>query len=220
MCTSVPSPSEFPSLSTVFRLLTSGFAMVLMLVAAETSHAAVHAETLRITEFMASNFRTLADEDGDWEDWIEIHNSGLEAANLQGYYLTDSKSNLKRWQFPSVEVPANGYLIVFASNKNRRQPFTPLHTNFKLSAKDGYLALVGTNGTTVLSDFTYPVQAQGVSYGVPILDNPVPLILTNSPVRYWVPLDDQHGRVWTAADYPDGNWTTGVNGLGYDADPS
>ncbi len=27
-----------------------------------------------ITEFMASNDSTLADEDGDFSDWIEIHN--------------------------------------------------------------------------------------------------------------------------------------------------
>jgi hypothetical protein len=42
-----------------------------------------------ITEFMAKNNSTLADEDGSFPDWIEIHNPEASAADLGGYYLTD-----------------------------------------------------------------------------------------------------------------------------------
>ena len=31
-----------------------------------------------ISEFMASNAKTLADEEGSFEDWIELHNTGLD----------------------------------------------------------------------------------------------------------------------------------------------
>src|SRR5262245_56971777 len=99
------------------------------------------AESLLITEFMASNNGFLLDEDGDSPDWIEIYNSGTNAASLNGWYLTDDPSDLTRWRFPATNLAANGYLIVFASGKDRRTPGAPLHTDFKLDSSGGYLAL-------------------------------------------------------------------------------
>ena len=72
-----------------------------------------------ISEFMPDNARVLADEDGHFSDWIEIHNPGDSAINLAGYYLTDDPQLLTKWRFPSVSLPAGGYLVVFASGKNR-----------------------------------------------------------------------------------------------------
>ncbi|MEZ4765729.1 MAG: lamin tail domain-containing protein [Calditrichia bacterium] len=66
-----------------------------------------------------SNQTTLQDEDGEYSDWLEIHNTGAEAINLENWYLTDSGNNLVQWQFPSRVIPAGGYLVVFASDKNR-----------------------------------------------------------------------------------------------------
>ena len=54
------------------------------------------AETLVISEFMASNTRTLRDEDNQYSDWIEIRNSGASAVNLDGWYLTDTAGSLAR----------------------------------------------------------------------------------------------------------------------------
>ena len=41
----------------------------------------------------------------------------------------------------TITLDADGYLVVFASNKNRTDPAGELHTNFRLSAAGGYLAL-------------------------------------------------------------------------------
>ena len=54
-----------------------------------------------ITEFMASNDATLQDFAGDYPDWIEVHNPTVSPIDLAGWYLTDTSSNLTRWQFPS-----------------------------------------------------------------------------------------------------------------------
>src|SRR5882672_1030711 len=97
---------------------------------------------LRISEFMAANNGPLADEDGEFSDWIEIHNPGASSVNLGGWYLTDRTSDLTQWRFPGTNLAANGYLIVFASAKDRRVPGPPLHTNFRLSSSGEYLALV------------------------------------------------------------------------------
>ena len=121
-----------------------------------------------INEFMAANTKTLADQDGDYSDWIEIYNSGSSPVNLADWYLTDSESQLNKWKFPSVSLPANGYLVVFASGKNRAVAGAQLHANFSLAAQGEYLALVQPDGTTVASEFApaFPEQLPDYSYGV------------------------------------------------------
>ena len=118
------------------------------------------AESVFISEFMAANDGGLLDEDGDSSDWIELHNAGASPVNLNSWCLTDTPANLTRWRFPATNVAANGYLVVFASGKNRRTPGSPLHTDFKLAAAGQYLALVRPDGLTVVSAFApaYPRQ--------------------------------------------------------------
>src|SRR5438270_12104437 len=108
------------------RLLTL---LLIAIGAASACFTSAHAQPV-VSEFMASNSATLADEDGDHPDWIEIHNPDGAAISLDGWYLTDSAKTKKRWAFPAVTLPAGGYLVVFASGKDRRDPTRPLHTNF------------------------------------------------------------------------------------------
>jgi hypothetical protein len=118
---------------------------------------------------MAANAATLADEDGAYSDWIELHNPGPAAVDLSGWYLTDSSANKKKWALPALTLPSGGYLVVFASSKNRREPTARLHTNFALSASGEYLALVKPDGTTVVSEYApeFPAQREDTSYGLP-----------------------------------------------------
>src|SRR4051812_3389250 len=74
---------------------------------------------LLISEFMAANSGGISDENGDSSDWIEIHNDSTAQASLAGWHLTDSAANLTKWTFPATNLPAGGYLVVFASGKNR-----------------------------------------------------------------------------------------------------
>ncbi len=122
-----------------------------------------------INEFLAANDTGIEDAEigGSHEDWIEIYNPNtLYALELAGYHLTDDAGNLGKWTFPAVTLPPGGYLIVFASEKNRAVPGQPLHTNFKLSENGEYLALVKPDGTTIVQEFApaYPNQTSDVSY--------------------------------------------------------
>ena len=119
-----------------------------------------------ISEFLAINDGGLEDGDGDNEDWIEICNPDAVPALLTGWFLTDDPLDLTKWKFPATTVPGLGYLVVFASGKNRIAG-PELHTNFKLSGSGEYLALVKPDGTTIATDFkpTYPPQQSNVSYG-------------------------------------------------------
>lgn len=120
-----------------------------------------------LSEFMAQNNTVLIDEDGGFSDWIEIYNPSPNATNLNGFYLTDDASNLTKWRFPNQSLAAGGYLVVFASGKNRAVAGAQLHTGFSLDADGEYLALVASNGTTVVSSFgaAYPEQYPDISYG-------------------------------------------------------
>lgn len=68
---------------------------------------------------------------------------------VQGYTLTDSTNASSGWTFPAgVSLAPRQYLLVFASGKDRRDPSAPLHTDFRLSTNDGYVALLDPTGST------------------------------------------------------------------------
>ena len=125
-----------------------------------------------ISEFMASNGNGILDDDGSRSDWIELVNLGTQQASLDGWYLTDNQANPTRWRFPDGLPPIqpNGYLIVWASGKNRNNPQAALHTDFRLSAAGGYLALVNPETNVVSSFAPFPTQSADVSYGRDIQD--------------------------------------------------
>ena len=122
-----------------------------------------------ISEFLAVNDRVLDDQDGDDSDWIELHNVGDSSMSLDRWYLTDDATDLRKWRFPDVTLDAGGYLVVFASGKDRNDPANELHTNFKLSSDGEYLALVMPDGQTIAHQIgpDVPPQVTDVSYGIP-----------------------------------------------------
>ena len=73
---------------------------------------------LVINEGSNKNYSTISDEDGDFEDWIEIYNSGSTAIDLFNYSLSDN-SNPGEWAFPHQIVQPGQYIIVFCSGKDR-----------------------------------------------------------------------------------------------------
>ena len=177
---------------------------------------------LILSEFMASNTRTLLDEDGVSSDWIEIQNVSARTVNLQGWFLTDSAANLTQWRFPATNLSAGSFLVVFASGKDRSIPGAPLHTRFSLSSGGEYLALVQPDGVTVASSFApaYPPQTGDVSYGFGIENTNFTLLSTSAAVRVQVPLDGSLGVGWTLAEFDDSGWTAGTNGVGFESVPA
>jgi len=178
------------------------------------------ADNLLITELMAVNTGPLADEDGDYEDWIEIHNPGTNAVNVGGWYLTDDAANLTKWQFPGTNVAPNGYLIVFASNKNRRTAGRPLHTNFRLSADGEYLGLVRPDGTTVAHAYApkFSNQVQRISYGLPVVQTATTLLTTGAAARVYIPSNDVLADTWIQPAFDDAAWMPAVTGVGFETD--
>ncbi|TWU56425.1 hypothetical protein Poly51_23350 [Rubripirellula tenax] len=172
------------------------------------------AATPIISEFLASNSGGLEDIDGDTSDWIEIHNPTSATVDLSGWRLTDDPLDLSEWTFPSVTIPANDFLVVFASDKDRAVSGQQLHTNFKLGSGGDYLALVQPDGT-IVSEFApqYPTQTTNVSFGVGF--NVDDLIEVGDGSRTFVPANGSLGDSWKTTTFNDASWTPGPTGIGY-----
>ena len=177
----------------------------------------VAAQTLIISEFMASNSAGLQDEDGDRPDWIEIFNTGTNAVNAAGWSLTDSSDDLTKWTFPATNIPPGAFLVVFASGKDRRVPGAPLHSRFSLSASGEYLALVRPDGT-IASEFApvFPPQVPDISYGIGQNLLVTALVSNASPAQVYFPSNSSLGSSWLAADFDDTGWRRATNGVGYE----
>ena len=171
-----------------------------------------------ISEFMAYNRGSTIDDDDDRSDWIEIYNPDGSPANLRGWSLTDDPGHELKWEFPAVTLPARGYLVIFASGKNRTNLNAPLHTNFRLRKEGGYLALLDTK-SGVASEFspTYPPQYEDVSFGKGNTKrDQVVLIKQSAAARAIVPVNNSNDAAWKKIDFDDTGWKSGRTGVGYD----
>ena len=117
-----------------------------------------------VNEVMSSNTAALADEDGDFPDWVELYNPDDTPYSLDGHFLTDDEDNLNRWQLPDVEIPPEGYLLIFASRKNRRDADKELHASFAINEDGEYVALVNDDGESVMSGIVVPPLQEDQSY--------------------------------------------------------
>ena len=126
---------------------------------------------LVINEFAAINDSGIQDEDGDFSDWIELHNFGTNSINLKNLSLTDNRKKLTKWKFPSIEIKGGEFLVIFMSGKNRFIPNTPInhtsennnhliHANFSLKGNSEYLGLVDSDGKSIIDEYSpkYPNQ--------------------------------------------------------------
>ena len=169
-----------------------------------------------ISEFMADNKHTLADQDNDFSDWIELYNTQSTNVNLAGWALTDSPTHQNPWHFPTTNLTAKGFMVVFASGKNRAAAGSQLHTDFSLKASGEYLALLRPDGS-VATEFapTFPEQFPDISYGYSQTVVTNTLIPTGASGRMFVPPDGTLGSTWTQFGFSDVSWAIANSGLGF-----
>lgn len=158
------------------RKFLSGLVAVVLLTSiivwgANSTVSADTGDTLFINEVMAANKSVIRDGDlddpdegingGAYSDWIEIYNAGAEPADLTGYSLSDSSAT---WTFPHGTIPGNGYLLIWASDKDKVAAGGQLHTNFKITSSGEPITLKKPDGTVVDSITTIGLE-DDQSYG-------------------------------------------------------
>ena len=116
-----------------------------------------------VNEVMASNRQTLADPQGEYDDWIELYNTGGIAVEVGGCYLTDDLALPTKWQIPAgVTIAAHGYLVVWADGQVAD---LGLHAGFRLNDEGEEVGLFAANGTTLIDSISFGPQQADVSYG-------------------------------------------------------
>ena len=154
----------------------------------------IDTEAIVLHEIMADNETTLADNFGEYSDWIEIRNLGDAPQNLQGWFLTDNEETLDKWAFPDVTMGPKEYLIVFASGRNTIGDPNNLHVNFKLDKDGQYLALVHPD-MTIAHEFSpsYLSLGNDEAYGLTVL--PAEGTFVSSLLKYPTPGQDNAAAV-------------------------
>lgn len=148
-----------------------------------------------INELMASNASTIADPQGDYDDWIELLNVSDEVVDLSGMHLSDNPAKPLKWRFPDgIQLDPGEYLLVWADEDGGDEP--GLHANFKLSRRGETVWLYDTDerGNQLLDSISFGAQYEDVSFGrypdgfgpPHVLSVPTPLEANAAPVA----LDD------------------------------
>ncbi|TAL66036.1 MAG: lamin tail domain-containing protein [Bacteroidetes bacterium] len=116
---------------------------------------------IAINELMPVNNTTATDQNGEYDDWIELFNLSDSGLDISGYYLSDSKKNIIKWQIPQgTSISGKSYLVVWA-DKDTTQ--VGLHANFKLSSLGETVILSKPDGT-LIDEVKYPGQTHELSY--------------------------------------------------------
>lgn len=123
-------------------------------------------QDVTINEVLASNADYDYDDFFQYEDWIELYNSG-GILNLAGFHLTDDADSLSKWTFPLDDpglttILPNGHIRIWC-DKDEQQGSD--HANFKLSGEGETVYFVDVDGITILDSVTFGVQQDDISYG-------------------------------------------------------
>jgi len=114
-----------------------------------------------INELMASNQKYATDQNGEYDDWIELFNNNTEDISLKNCYLSDNNLNIYKWKFPDTIIKAKSFLIIWADEDSTQKG---LHANFKLS-KSGEEIFLSDNKKNPVDQITFGPQSDDISLG-------------------------------------------------------
>jgi hypothetical protein len=126
-----------------------------------------HAVDIVVSEFMAINDRVLADEFGEYDDWVELVNTSEAALDLAGIYLSNDPDDPTLWQ---ILEGANGETFVQPQGRvllwfDKDPGQGSLHVPFRLAGSGGTLLLTEPDGETLMESISYPPQHPDIAYG-------------------------------------------------------
>lgn len=126
--------------------------------------SSIPVEDVAINEFMADNETSVADQAGEYDDWIELYNNGTTTVDLSGYYLSDKEGEPSKWQFPeNTLIAPKGYLIIWADEDEDQASAQEIHASFKLSSGGETLLLVNSD-KEIIDQIGFGEQQADISY--------------------------------------------------------
>ncbi|MBI2418673.1 MAG: CotH kinase family protein [Ignavibacteriales bacterium] len=120
--------------------------------------------TVVVNELLADNSGLVPDPSGEFDDYVELYNPTTQLITLTGKYMTDNSSQLKKWRItqPQLVLQPGAHLIVWCDEQSAQQG---VHAMFKLSKSGEFIAIVDTNGTTILDSVTFGPQSTNIAFG-------------------------------------------------------
>ncbi|MDO4567502.1 MAG: lamin tail domain-containing protein [Clostridia bacterium] len=120
-------------------------------------------EGLYINEFMASNASTVADDYGEYSDWIELYNDTDEPMDLSGFYVSDDLNDPLKYELPQgTTIDAKGYLLIFCSGRGEVSASGEIHATFSLKKYKEDVVLCTPRGA-IVDAYSYTLQEADVS---------------------------------------------------------
>ena len=102
---------------------------------------------LRLSEVLFTNVSGPEDSDGEMSPWVEIINTDNSPIGIENFSLTDDPNDLTKWRIPRKTVAGNGRSLVYLSGKGGMTLLgNEVHSDFKFTGQDDYLALVRPDG--------------------------------------------------------------------------
>ena len=114
---------------------------------------------LYINEVMADNKTTIEDNNGEYDDWVELYYGGSSTISLKGYFLTDDISDPYKYSIPTSTMLPNSFKLIWADGEDEIN-----HTNFKLSKAGETLAIFDSYGV-LIDSVIFPNLDADVSWG-------------------------------------------------------
>jgi len=125
----------------------------------------VRTQGLVINEFLASNNTTVTDENGEFDDYVEIYNPGVDPVDMGGMFLTDQLGFPAQYRIPQgVTIPAGGHLVFWCDSQPSQGS---LHTNFNILRTGEQLGLYSSeeDGIQPIDTLTFTTQTTDVAFG-------------------------------------------------------
>ncbi|MFO7669615.1 MAG: lamin tail domain-containing protein [Bacteroidales bacterium] len=121
---------------------------------------------LVINEVMGNNLNIYCDEANEYDDWIELYNSGNEPLDIGGLFLSDSLSDPYVYrissEYPdSTTIPGRGFIVLWADNSEDQGI---MHIGFKVSKSGEQIGLFGYLGE-VIDTVSFPCISPNLSWG-------------------------------------------------------
>lgn len=202
----------------------------------DTQDSGVASEPLElcVNEFMPENASSIQDDVLAWPDWIELHNPGNVAIDLDGWSITDDRLEPDKHMFEGgLVIPARGYEVLWADEWPSRGID---HLGFKLDVEGGEIALYAPDGRGSIvtygpmsadfsvarvpdcctgdACFAYDFRGSPGASNVEPVYADVPLLAAGSTWKYW-DAGTSPGDGWASAGFDDSAWAIGAGPLGY-----
>lgn len=99
-----------------------------------------------INEVCSNNFSLIADDNGNYSDYVELYNPAPVPVSLTGFSLSDGKNELNKCPLDSMMIPAKGHVLIWVDGTDSGMIG---HASFKISSGGETIYLSNDKGQVI-----------------------------------------------------------------------